>query len=298
MTSPNRHRRPRERSPWLRPRVAAIAAVVLAAAGGVIAAVTLTSHTASAGSSPPPATRSSSVTSHPSPSSSSCNEALVVPAYFYSGGIWAQATTSKHPPRYLILNVASGPGNGPEQHFVTLVDNARAAGITVLGYVSTVDGQQPLNEVESQLYDYKAWYGVTSIFFDLVSGQPQDLAYYTTIANIVHSQTKGAVVWFNPGDYPDQRYMPIADVVMVFEGTYQQYLTARIPGWVSKFPASKFAHTIYDATSGDLGNALRLAAQRHAKYVYITDGTGANPYAELPSYWSQEGASAARCGAG
>jgi Spherulation-specific family 4 len=295
MTAPNRHRKPRERSPWLRPGVITIGVVVLLAAAGAITASLMAN---ASGTNP------SSSSSHHPPSSSaatvaSCHENLVVPAYFYNGGIWAQATASKHAPQDMILDVSGmGAGTAPDQHYVTLVNKARKAGIAILGYISTVNGQRPLNEVESELYNYKTWYGVTSIFFDRVSGQPQDLAYYTTIANIVHQQTRGAVVWFNPGVYPDRRYMSIADVVMAFEGTYQQYVSAPIPGWARRYPAAKFAHTVYGASASDLGNTLRLASKRNAKYVYVTDGNGNNPYAQLPSYWAQEDATAASCQAG
>ena len=36
-----------------------------------------------------------------------------------------------------------------------------------------------------------------------------------------------------------------------------------------------------------LGSGV-LAASRRGGHVYVTDGSGANPYAALPSYWSQE----------
>jgi len=35
-------------------------------------------------------------------------------------------------------------------------------------------------------------------------------------------------------------------------------------------------------------NAIGLAQQRHAGYVYVTGGTGPQRYDSLPSYWSNE----------
>jgi hypothetical protein len=75
---------------------------------------------------------------------------------------------------------------------------------------------------------------------------------------------------------------------MVFEGTYAQYLTLQVPSWVDSYPASRFAHTIYATSPADLANALKLATSRRGGHVYVTDGSGANPYAGLPSYWSRE----------
>jgi hypothetical protein len=225
---------------------------------------------------------------------------LVVPAYFYSSAIWAQAAEPKPAPSDIILDISGvGAGNAPDAHFQAVAEQAKAAGETILGYISTVDGQRPASQVETEVRNYKAWYGVTSIFLDRVSGEPQQLAYYRQIVNYIHGFDAGSSVWLNPGDYPDQQYMSIGDVVMVFEGTYAQYLTLQVPSWVDNYPASKFAHTIYATSASDLVNALTLATSRRGGHVYVTDGSGANPYAGLPSYWSREASvTSSGCAAG
>ncbi len=221
-------------------------------------------------------------------------EHITVPAYF-SPQYWTQATNSTPPPTTMILDISGvGAGSAPDPELQSLVSQAKAAGITILGYSSTVDGQRPIAQVEADVRDYAAWYGVTSIFLDRVSGQPAQVRYYQQLANYIHQAHQGSQVWLNPGVYPDQAYMSIGDVVMVFEGTYAQYLTASVPGWVRNYPASKFAHTIFATPGADLSSALSLAQSRNAGYVYVTnvtDGTG-NPYDALPSYWSTEDASA------
>ncbi len=218
---------------------------------------------------------------------------LIVPAYF-APDYWAQAIAARPPPADMILDITGvGAGTAPEPQFEDLVREAKAAGITVLGYSSTVDGQRPIAQVEADVRDYAAWYGVTSIFLDRVSGQPAQVPYYQQLANYIHQASPGSQVWLNPGVYPDQAYMSIGNVVMVFEGTYAQYLTASAPGWARQYPSSDFAHTIFGTPASDLANALRLAADRGAGHVYVTDGTGSNPYQALPSYWSALVASAA-----
>jgi hypothetical protein len=225
---------------------------------------------------------------------------LVIPAYFYSSAIWAQTAGSKPVPSDIILDISGlGAGNGPQSHFQALVRQAKAAGATILGYISTVDGQRPVAQVETEARNYKAWYGVTSIFLDRVSGQPGQIAYYRQLVNYIHHFDARSSVWLNPGDYPDPEYMSIGNVVMVFEGTYAQYVALQVPSWVGRYPASKFAHTIYATPSSDLLNALKLATGRRGGHVYVTDGSGANPYAGLPSYWSREdSAASAGCAAG
>jgi hypothetical protein len=222
-------------------------------------------------------------------------ERLAVPAYF-SSPYWETAIHSVDPPADIILDVTGvGAGNSPDKALQGLVRQARAAGITVLGYSSTVDGERPAAQVEADVRNYAKWYGVHSIFLDRVSGQSAQVAYYKRLAAYIHHARKGAQVWLNPGDYPDQQYMSIGDVVMVFEGSYAQYLTAPVPAWVRGYPAAKFAHTIFATPGNVLNNALELARQRRAGHIYVTDlvdANGANPYQGLPSYWAAEDAEA------
>jgi hypothetical protein len=96
-------------------------------------------------------------------------------------------------------------------------------------------------------------------------------------------------VWLNPGVYPNQLYMSLGDVVMVYEGTYAKYVDLRRPTWTHQYAASRFAHVVFATPASELVRALQLAQTRNAGYVYVTDGTGSNPYGSLPSYWSREG---------
>lgn len=284
-----RHRKPGNRT-WLKPGVV-LAVVVLVALGVAVAATKLLAHAA-----PAPTSRSSAPTSqsYAPTSRSSCLD-LVVPAYF-AANYWAQASATRPAPADMILDLPNGKGAGtaPDPSFQALVRQAKSAGITILGYSSTVDGARPMAEVEADVRNYKAWYGVTRIFLDRVSGQPAQFGYYQQLSDYIHAQDPGASVWMNPGDYPDQNYMSISDVMMVFEDTYANYRSLQVPSWAGAYPASRFAHTIYATPGSELDNALKLAASRRALHVYVTDGTGGNPYAALPSYWSSE--SAAGCG--
>jgi hypothetical protein len=219
-------------------------------------------------------------------------EQIVVPAYF-SAPYWIEAIKSKHPPADMILDISGvGAGSAPEASMLYLVKKAQAAGITVLGYSSTADGQRPIAQVEADVRDYASWYGVTSIFLDRVSGKSGQFSYYKKIANYVHAAHPGDQVWMNPGVFPDQDYMSIGDVMLVFEGTYAQYLKVQVPGWASYFPAARFLHTIYATPKSALKSALEMAQQRGAGHIYVTDLVGSNPYQGLPSYWSTEDAEA------
>jgi hypothetical protein len=223
-----------------------------------------------------------------SPGSSSHCQKAFIPAYF-PAGVWSQATATKPAPSAMILNPATGIGAGsaPDPDFQAAVKQAQAAGTAVLGYSSTADGQRPVGQVEADIRNYKAWYGVTGIFLDSVNGVPGELRYYEQLTSYIHRIIPGATVWLNPGIYPDQQYMSLGNVMMVFEGTYDQYRAAQVPGWAQNYPATRFANTIYDASSSAQANsAIGLSRNRNTGYIYVTNLSGANPYDALPSYWS------------
>jgi hypothetical protein len=223
------------------------------------------------------------------PGSYHCQKAFV-PAYF-DGSTWSQATSTKPVPSVMILNPATGIGAGtaPNPAFQAVVKQAKASGTTVLGYSSTADGQRPIAQIEADARNYKAWYGVTGIFLDSVNGVSGELPYYQQIASYIHRAIPGSSVWLNPGIYPDQQYMSVGNVVMVFEGTYAQYRDIQVPAWAHDFPSTRFANTIYAAnSSSQADSAISLARSRNAGYVYVTNLTGPDPYDALPSYWSSE----------
>lgn len=223
---------------------------------------------------------------------------LAVPAYF-APQEWARTARTRPPPGEMILDISGvGAGTAPSAEFRALAGQARAAGVTVLGYVSTVDGQRPLAADQAEVRNYAAWYGVRSVFLDRVSGASAQLGYYRRLAAFIRRADPGGQLWLNPGIYPDRGYMSLGGTVMTFEGTYAQYRAAVVPAWARDYPASVFAHTVYAASRADLAPALRLARARDAGHVYITDGTGANPYQALPGYWAAEAAAACRPGGG
>src|SRR5271170_4257750 len=220
-------------------------------------------------------------------SSAHCQRAFI-PAYF-PASVWAQAVATKPVPSAMILNPSTGLGAGPAPNpgFQAAAKQAQAAGSAVLGYSATDDGQRPVGQIEADIRNYKAWYGVTGIFLDSVNGVPSELSYYAQLTSYIHKIIPGATIWLNPGIYPDQQYMSLGNVMMVFEGTYAQYQDAQVPSWASNYPATRFANTIYGASSSaQASSAVSLSRSRNAGYVYVTNLAGTNPYDALPSYWS------------
>jgi hypothetical protein len=229
---------------------------------------------------------------------SQCQRAFI-PAYF-PASVWSQAAGTKPPPSAMILNPATGVGAGraPDPGFQAAARQARDAGSVVLGYSSTADGLRPIGQVEADVRNYRAWYGATGIFLDSVNGVSSDFSYYERLTSYISKIIPGASVWLNPGIYPDQQYMSLANVMVVFEGTYAQYRAEQVPAWANNYPAIRFANTVYGAfTKTQAHSAISLSRSRNTGYLYVTNLSGANPYNALPSYWSAElAALATGCG--
>lgn len=225
----------------------------------------------------------------PKPTATCHPQRAFVPAFFYSSGIWKQAADTKPVPSYMILDISgTGAGTGPVGHFQSIVKQERAAGVTILGYSSTGYGLRPAGQIEADVRHYKAWYGVTDIFLDEVRGIPGQLPYYRKLARYIHGTNPGSSIWINPGTYPDEGYMSVSNVVMAFEGPYAAYHNVVVPSWVFDYSPNRFANTVYATSGSQVINAINLSKNRNTGYLYVTDGTGGNPYSGLPSYWSTE----------
>jgi Spherulation-specific family 4 len=249
--------------------VVIVAVLVLGVAAGITAK--LTTHNA------------------PKPTAPCHPQRAFVPAFFYSSGIWKQAADTKPVPTYMILDISgTGAGTAALAHFESIVKQERAAGVTILGYSSTGYGQRPAAQVEADVRHYKAWYGVTDIFLDEVRGVTGQLPYYRKLAHYIHGTNPGSSIWINPGAYPDQGYMSVSNVVMAFEGPYAAYHNIQVPSWVFDYSSDRFANTIYATSGSQVTSAINLSKSRNTGYLYVTDGTGGNPYNGLPSYWATE----------
>jgi hypothetical protein len=166
--------------------------------------------------------------------------------------------------------------------------------VDVVGYVRTTYGRRGVAETLADVDRWSAWYQVDGIFFDEVSTTLADVGYYRLLAGHVRRRgSSQARVIFNPGTQTVEEHMPLCDVVLNFEGSWAAYRRsfADNPSWVQAYSASRFWHVIYDCPSASaMRRALALARARNASWVFVTSGSGANPYACLPvgRYWLDE----------
>jgi hypothetical protein len=209
---------------------------------------------------------------------------LVVPAYFHPGvhpDQWEWLAEHPAQVRLVVLNVANGPGDGPEAPFKEATERLRGAGVPVVGYVDTDYGDRPARLIMTELEQYLDWYGVNGVCLDRVAAAAAKLAYFGALTARVR-KLGAQVVFFNHGTYPSAAYAEHADLLGTFEGPWDSYVKLNVPRWVTTWPADKFYHVVYSVPPESFSEAAQLATRRHAAAVYITERGGANPYDSLP----------------
>jgi hypothetical protein len=209
---------------------------------------------------------------------------IMVPLYTYPGGTWDTVVNTKnaHPdvPIVAIVNPASGPGGSKDSNYVTGIAELKAAGVVVIGYVSTAYTSRSLDAVKGDIDKWDSWYDIDGIFFDEQTNWAGGESYYTQAGDYAESKGLGFTVG-NPGANSIPSYLSTVDVVLIYESPglpnlsdYNSWDSAAndqlgmIPFSVSSLPTS----WLEDAT-GFIG------------WVYVTSDGLPNPWDSLPSYF-------------
>lgn len=214
---------------------------------------------------------------------------LVVPAYFGPAepGVWSRLLQAGPLVSHVVINSADGPGPCPVPGLAEVVTAARHARQHVVGYVWADYGRRPSRSVLADIERYADWYGVDSIFLDGVPADRRHATRYRRHAE--HIRARGGVTVLNPGVVPDPVYFQIGDAVVTFEGCAADYRGGRRLNFpLLDVPPRQVVHLVYAAAAEDLDVVLRLAGERGAQHVYVTDGVPPNPWSGLPSYWAAE----------
>ncbi|MFB6983110.1 spherulation-specific family 4 protein [Streptomyces scopuliridis] len=242
------------------------------------------------------------------------SQKVSVPAYFYPGPLWDRLAQAGTGVGLAIANPSNGPGDGDDQ-YTAAIKKADAAGISVIGYVSTGylgttgmttrSGSSDPDEWMRQIKaDVDAWYqlyggaGLGGIFFDeglarCGSGNT-DVNRYIELKNYVESRYgEGAVVVDNPGTGVEECYTKAADTLVTFEGDENTYRGHQPQAWETSASPDKVWHLVYGVQDeGTMREVMELSRQRNAGHVYVTPDTMAdkNPWDTLPpdAYWNSE----------
>ncbi|KQV47391.1 hypothetical protein ASC95_24830 [Pelomonas sp. Root1217] len=236
---------------------------------------------------------------------------IIVPAYFYpswmpSQNEWHQLSWAAQQGVQVtaIMNPGNGPGTASNSDYVASVNEFRAAGGKVIGYVYTCYGvnhctsevppTRSTGEVLADAQKYAGWYGVDGVFLDEMATQSSALPFYQTVSNGLRAAHPDWQIVGNPGVTPTAGYTVLANTLMSFEGSYTDFIGGSfLSGLTNAASTGAIVHSV--ATVAQMQQVMGLARQYGLGAIYVTDGTMAsgNPYLHLPSYWAAEVAAAA-----
>lgn len=220
--------------------------------------------------------------------------------YGYIGPMWRHLAAA--PPARTttaIANLGNGPGAMRDPEVAALFDQARAAGVRVVGYVYTRYGQRPLALVTRDVARWERWYGVDGIFVDNVTSvRAGNFAYYRSLSHRIRASAGRYIVM---NGWATQKYMALADMLLMFEGNVAGFRRFETPEWTRSFNASRFASIVYGVRGQKAMRAVLDASKdRNVGTLYVTDGRWPHQYRYLPSFLqSQDGylQRQGRCGA-
>ena len=232
-----------------------------------------------------------------------------VPAYFHphdSAADWARLATTDV--GLVVANISDGPGIVREERWATAFGSVRATGCDVVGYVDT--GYLGLTGLPTQqgsilledwlaqiLHDVDTWYRlygdqVTGIFLDQVAESDDGASLapvFRRLRDDIRRLDGEALTILNPGVAVPSAFAGIADVIVTFEGSCEDYLAdgpnaAFEPLSWCPGPYQTIWHMIHHTPSPEhASQVIALSRSRGADLVYVTDICGENPYSALPS---------------
>ncbi len=219
---------------------------------------------------------------------------LLVPAYFYpeDKGItdWQRLTAAASQVSITaIINPDSGAGSAYDADYGKVIGRFKAAGGTVLGYVSTDWGKRNLTSVQTDIDNYAAWYPIDGLFFDETSTDSAGLAYYKNLTNYVHEKYSALSLMANPGTIPIEDYIPLFDSVVIYEDPATNLSSFNPPAYMAKYSAQHFGMLVIDGNKSVMEQQVAYAASHNFGYIYVNDrSVRNNEWNGLPAYWEAQ----------
>jgi hypothetical protein len=215
---------------------------------------------------------------------------MAVPAYFVPGPEWQRIIAGAPTVGMIVFNPNSGPGTATDPGYTSVIGQAQAKGITVLGYVATSYGQRAEADIVADINHYYDYYTPSGIY--LAEG-PMDAdctameAMYHRLADAVRARASGAYLAIGTRYCPT--YIVFFDIMVQFARNWTEYQTDYAPpSWMPANSADRFVHFVNAVPESDGSRALSLAVSNGAGWVFVTDQTDPNPWGVLPSYFDRE----------
>ncbi len=176
-----------------------------------------------------------------------------------------------------IVDVSRGPGDGLDPVYLAAIPRLVMAGVTVLGYVDLAGGTRPVAGIRTEVGRW-AGYRVAGVFFDR---SPAGRFGIGTVAAAVRAARRvglGPLV-LSGGRAPDPEYRELGATVVSFEGSALRYRD-----WLGEDGRPGDAHLVHGVPAAERAGIERLARERGAGYLLVTDREPPNPYAYPPAW--------------
>ncbi|MGW1891262.1 spherulation-specific family 4 protein [Streptomyces sp. NPDC002004] len=204
---------------------------------------------------------------------------------------WAELTRPGTPLHWAVLNVGHGPGTCPDPHCLEAAGRLTNRGARVLGHLDLTSGARPFGEIVSDAHRYLDWYRVDGFLLDRCPTErtalPETRRTVAALRALLH---RGHIV-LGHGTHPYPGYAEVADQLVTFSGTWNDYRWSQVAEWTADHPPERFCHFVHSVPRGHLDEALRIARWQGASTVYFTDRTDrhghTDPWEGMPGYWDE-----------
>ncbi|WP_030781041.1 spherulation-specific family 4 protein [Streptomyces sp. NRRL S-920] len=204
---------------------------------------------------------------------------------------WGELTRPGIPLKWVVLNVANGPGERPDPHCLEAAGRLRNGGVRVLGHLDARYGTRPFGELLSDAHRYLDWYQVDGFSLDRCPTERTALPEVRRTVTTLRALVDHAHIVLGHGTHPYPGYAETGDQLVTFAGSWSDYRWSQVAEWTADYPPERFCHFVHGMPRGHLEEALRIARWQGASTIYFTDrvdgaGTG-DLWETMPGYWDE-----------
>jgi len=171
----------------------------------------------------------------------------------------------------VMVDLNIGAGSTVNQVLLDAVVNAQLAGVRVFAQVKTGYGKRSLPDVKAEVDLYVNLYKVNGIFFEEIPTECTCKKYYTDLYTHVKLNIAGLVV-LNVGVNVPECFGLFADILVVFDSSYAEYVKFVPLPWYKKYPPSTFWHSVHECSREEQRSALWLATRLGVGLFHVTEG--------------------------
>lgn len=187
--------------------------------------------------------------------------------------IWE--TVNKNSDVIKIIVITPGTGSEVDKTLLDLVVKAQLLGISVYARIDTNLGKAPLVDIKARINLCHTLYKIDGIFFDLVPTDCSCEPYFKELYAHVKAQIGGLVVLNVKVNVP-VCFAGFADILVVFDSVYSDYLKYVPEAWFADYPVSTFWHVIRGCAPAQQRNALLKAIKNRAGFIFLSADVDVN----------------------